>query len=133
MDAGQSDVAPHAKHGTMSVAAGEEDGLLAVNDHWEVEHRAHEAGAEMPVKEGDEHSGENSTVTSTHKWTTSHLEPVEHVSSAAHLGPWRILGSDQAGKIRNKTVNNKTKRTSARKYKTRADAACAGIMGSSLT
>ena len=47
-DAGQSDVASRAKHGTMSVAACEEDGLLAVNDHWEVEQRAHEAGAEMP-------------------------------------------------------------------------------------
>ncbi len=58
----------------MSVAAGEEDGLLAVNDHWEVEHRAHEAGAEMPVEEGDEHSGKNSNVTSTHKWTTSHRQ-----------------------------------------------------------
>ncbi len=28
---------------TMSVAAGEEGGKLAVDDHWEVEHRAHEA------------------------------------------------------------------------------------------
>ena len=45
-DAGQSDAASRAKHGTMSVAVCEEDGLLAVNDHWEVEQRAHEAGAE---------------------------------------------------------------------------------------
>ncbi len=73
-DAGQSDVAPPAEHSTMSVAADEEDGLIAVNDHWEVEHRTHVAGAEMPVEEGDEHSGKNSNVASTHKWTTSHRQ-----------------------------------------------------------
>ncbi len=73
-DAGQSDVSLHANHGPMSVAAGEEGGKLAVNDHWEDEHRAHEAGAEMPIEEGDDHSGKNSNVTSTHKWTTSHRQ-----------------------------------------------------------
>ena len=30
--------------GRLRVAAGEEGGKLAVNDHWEDEHRAHEAG-----------------------------------------------------------------------------------------
>ncbi len=44
------DVSPHAKHGTISVAAGEEDGLLAVTDHWEVEHRAHEAGSDEDLQ-----------------------------------------------------------------------------------
>ena len=60
--------------GRLRVAAGEEGGKLAVNDHWEDEHRAHEAGAEMPIEEGDDHSGKNSNVTSTHKWTTSHRQ-----------------------------------------------------------
>ncbi len=77
MDAGQSDVAPDAKHGTTSVAAGEEDGLLAVNDHWEVEHRAHEAGAEMPRRS---HAIATITVVnisnvmSTLMWTTGHRQ-----------------------------------------------------------
>ncbi len=47
-DAGQSAVSVHAKHGTMSGAAGEEGGMLAAIDHWKVDHRAHEAGAESP-------------------------------------------------------------------------------------
>ncbi len=45
-DAGESDVSLHGKHGTMSVAAGGQDGQLVAIDHWEVDHRAHEAGAE---------------------------------------------------------------------------------------
>ena len=45
-DAGQWDVSLHAKHGPLSVATGEEGGMLAVIDHWEVDPRAHEVGAE---------------------------------------------------------------------------------------
>ena len=61
----------------MSVAAGEEDGLLAVNDHWEVEQRAHEAGAEMPRRS---HAIATITVVkisnvmSTLMWTTGHRQ-----------------------------------------------------------
>ncbi len=45
-DAGQCDVSLHAEHGAVGVAREEEGGMLVVIDHWEVDHRAHEAGTE---------------------------------------------------------------------------------------